>query len=135
MLFRLAVGAIFIGASIYKIIDPGAFTKSIWYYHIVPGSLINLMALILPWLELIVGGCLVVGVLYKGAVVAVNGMMLLFITALSIAIQHGIDIDCGCFKMSQASGDAAWEALIFDLALIILTIQLALSRSTKWRLR
>ncbi|MBU8932385.1 MAG: DoxX family membrane protein [candidate division Zixibacteria bacterium] len=135
MLFRLAVGGVFIGASVYKIIEPGDFARSIWYYHMVPGNLINLMALILPWLELVAGLCLVIGVLYRGAVIAVNGMTVIFIIALSVAIQRGIDIDCGCFKAAQASGEAAWEALIFDLVLIVLTIQLALSQSTKWRLK
>ena len=135
MLSRLAVGIIFIWASIYKIIDPCSFSKSIWYYHMVPGDIINLMAIILPWVELISGACLIVGVLYKGAVVAVNGMTIIFIIALSTAIFRGIDIDCGCFKAAQESSEAAWESLIFDFVLIAFTIQLALSRSTKWRLK
>ena len=52
---RLFIGIVLIYASYYKIIDPGSFAKSIWYYHMVPGALINLMALVLAWLELIVG--------------------------------------------------------------------------------
>lgn len=134
MLSRLIVGVIFIYASAYKIIDPGSFAKSIWYYHMVPGNFINLIALILPWMELITGVCLIAGVFYKGAVVIVNCVTIIFIIALSTAISRGIDIDCGCFKAGQASDDAAWGALIFDLVLIVFTIQLALSNSTKWRL-
>lgn len=135
MLVRLAVGVAFIWASAYKIIEPGTFAKSIWYYHMVPGSLINLMALILPWLELIAGVCLIVGVLYRGSVIAVNGMTIVFILAISSAIYRGIDIDCGCFKAAQSSGDNAWESLLWDFLLIAGTIQLYFSRSTRWRLK
>ncbi len=33
---RLVVGASFVYASFYKIIEPATFAKSIWYYHMVP---------------------------------------------------------------------------------------------------
>ena len=38
IIVRLVVGVTFIYASFYKIIDPGSFAKSIWYYHILPGQ-------------------------------------------------------------------------------------------------
>jgi len=134
VIVRVAVGATFIIASVYKIRDPGAFAKSIWFYHLVPGDLINLMALILPWIELLCGLALILGLFYHGAVVLVNVMMVTFIFALSIAIARGIDIDCGCFKAGQAATRAAWEALVFDLVLILFTLQLLFSRSKQWLL-
>lgn len=131
---RVAVGTTFIIASVYKIRDPGAFAKSIWFYRLVPGDLINLMALILPWIELLCGLALILGLFYHGAVVLVNVMMVTFIFALSIAIARGIDIECGCFKAGQATTKAAWEALVFDLVLILFTLQLLFSRSKRWLL-
>ena len=53
MAVRVVVGVVFVSASVYKIIDPGSFARSIWYYHLMPGSLINLIALVLPWVELL----------------------------------------------------------------------------------
>jgi putative oxidoreductase len=132
---RLIIGAVFIYASVYKIIDPGLFARAIWYYHLVPGMLINLMALILPWLELLVGLALVFGFLYRGAVVWVNIMMVVFIVALTATIVMGIDIDCGCFKASQSATEPAWNSLLFDIALLVFTLQLFLSRSKRWFLR
>ena len=41
LISRLFIGGVFIYASFYKIIEPASFAKSIWYYHMVPGSLIN----------------------------------------------------------------------------------------------
>jgi len=131
---RVAVGATFIVASVYKIRDPGAFAKSIWYYHLVPGDLINLMALILPWIELLCGLALILGLFYHGAVILVNVMTVTFIIALCATIVKGIDIDCGCFKAGQTATRAAWEALVFDLVLILFTLQLLFSRSKRWLL-
>jgi putative oxidoreductase len=131
---RLLVGVVFIYASLYKILDPGAFAKSIWYYHLVPGDLINLIALVLPWIELLCGLCLILGLFYHGAVVWANVLTLTFIFALSTTIVRGIDIDCGCFKAAKVATESAWQALWFDIVLLVFTLQLLFSRSRRWML-
>lgn len=132
--FRLFVGISFIYASFYKIIEPALFARSIWYYHMVPGELINPMALLLPWVELIVGVCLILGVYYRGAVLLVNLMVIMFMIALISAAVRGIDIDCGCFKPGKKSSESALKTLWFDLALLVMTVQLWFSRSRRWML-
>ena len=52
-----------------------------------PLQLINLMALILPWLELILGVLLLSGIWLSGAVLGINFLMIIFIGALDH--QHG----------------------------------------------
>lgn len=132
MLSRLVIGIMLIYASYYKVIEPASFAKSIWYYHMVPGSLINLMALILPWLELICGLGLILGLFYDGAKVWATLMMVMFIIALSSTIVRGIDIDCGCFKASQGATGSAWKSLVFDLVAMVFVIQMLLSKSRRW---
>lgn len=132
LLIRLTVGAVFIYASIYKIIEPISFAKSIWFYHMVPGNLINLMALVLPWLELVCGLALITGFQYRGSVLLINLMTILFIIALATAAIRGISIDCGCFKAAAATENSAMDALWLDLGLIILTLQLLFSKSQRW---
>lgn len=134
MISRLTIGGIFIYASHYKIVEPGSFARSIWYYHMVPVDLINLMAIGLPWFELLVGLGLIFGVLYRGSVLAANLMTLMFLIALGSAIMRGLSIDCGCFKAGAQATEAAWEAFYFDIGMAVLTIQLLFSRSTRWRL-
>ena len=135
MAFRLFVGITFIYASYYKIVDPDAFARSIWYYHMVPGSLINLMALVLPMVELLCGLALILGLFYRGSVLLVNLMTVMFIAALLSAVARGIDIDCGCFKAGKASSESAIYAVWFDLGLLVATVQLLLSRSCRWMCR
>lgn len=134
LLSRLVIGGVFVYASLYKIVEPGSFAKSIWYYHMVPGGLINLLAICLPWLELLAGMGLLFGVLYRGSVLSVNLMTLMFMIALASAISRGLSIDCGCFKAGAQATESAWEALYFDFGMALLTLQLLFSRSTRWRL-
>lgn len=125
---RLAVGGIFIYSAFHKIIDPGNFGRFIWNYHIAPGALINLAALILPWVELLVGLGLILGILYRGAALLVNGMTVVFIIALASAVVRGLNIDCGCF----GDAESAREALVRDIGLLALTLQIWFSRSRRW---
>lgn len=133
MLSRLVIGVMLIYASFYKIIEPASFAKSIWYYHLVPGYLINLIAIILPWLELFCGLALILGIFYEGAKVWSAIMMVVFIIALASTIVRGIDIDCGCFKASQGATGSAWKSLIFDLFAMLFIIQMMISKSKRWQ--
>ncbi|HUV30268.1 MAG TPA: MauE/DoxX family redox-associated membrane protein [Acidobacteriota bacterium] len=135
MFSRVLIAVLFIYASFYKIVEPALFAKSIWYYHLVPGKLINLAALILPWLELFCGLALILGIVYRGAVVWVNVMTAAFIIALAYTIALGIDIDCGCFKAAGSATGPAWNSLLLDLGMIVFTLQLLFSRSRRWRLQ
>jgi len=135
LLVRLTVGVTFIYASYYKVVEPALFAKSVWYYHMLPGSLINLTALILPWVELLVGLVLIFGVCYRGAVFLANLMTIIFILALIVSIARGISIDCGCFKAGKTATRDAWNALFFDFGLVAMTIYLFLSRSKRWQLK
>ena len=133
LLVRVTLGVVFVYASFYKILEPAEFAKSICYYHMVPGKLINLMALILPWLELIVGLGLIFGFYYRGSVLLVNLMIVMFIVALASAIDRGLNIKCGCFEAGGAATTTAENRLYQDLLLLVGGIQLWVSRSRAWQ--
>ena len=61
LMARLILGVIFIYASIDKIFHPAAFAEAVYNYQILPDALINLTAIVLPWLELILGAFLILG--------------------------------------------------------------------------
>jgi len=94
---RLIMAGIFIYASIEKIAEPAKFANDVYNYQILPDVLINLTALVLPWLELLLGLCLLTGVWLPGAVLAVNGLLIAFLTALVFNLARGLDVNCGCF--------------------------------------
>lgn len=134
LIVRLALGGVFLYAAYFKIVDPQVFAKSIWFYHMVPGSMINAMAIVLPWLELLCGLGIILGFFYRGSVFWINLLVVMFLVALSVAVSRGISIDCGCFKASAASTDSALQALYRDIGYFVLSLQLLFSRSKKWML-
>jgi uncharacterized membrane protein YphA (DoxX/SURF4 family) len=98
ILARLVMAGIFIYASIDKIANPAAFAKDVYNYQILPDALINLTALVLPWLELLLGLCLLAGVWMPGAVLSVSGLLMVFLAALVFNLVRGLDVNCGCFS-------------------------------------
>ena len=103
--FRIILSMVFIYASYDKIINPIAFSDAIDNYHITPIILNNIFALIIPWLELIIGLCLLFNVLFDGAVNLTIGLLIWFIFILIQALFRGIDLDCGCFDLLEKGND------------------------------
>ena len=95
---RIILGLVFIYASYDKILDPVSFSSNIDNYHISPVALNNLAALIIPWLELIIGICLLIGVFLDGASLISIALLVFFIFIISQAYVRGISLHCGCFK-------------------------------------
>jgi len=96
LVMRLLLGFIFVYASISKIIDPQTFARSIDNYHMMPFGLENTMAVLMPWVELLVGVALIIGLYVDGAALLAGGMALMFIVAITQAILRGYNIECGC---------------------------------------
>ncbi len=106
LIFRIILGVVFIYASYHKILDPVSFSDNIHNFHITDNLIWteNLAALIIPWLELIVGVFLIFGVFLEGATSITIGLYIFFIIILSQAVIRGIDVHCGCFKTEADSG-------------------------------
>lgn len=118
LIARILIGGILIYASIDKIVDPSGFARTIDNYHLIPFGLENIMAIILPWLELIIGLCLIIGVFIDGAAFLVIIMMVVFISAITYAILNGYNIECGCgLKPGELIGI---QKIIEDITYLIL---------------
>lgn len=103
---RWILGVVFIYACIHKILDPAAFARAVYLYQILPDGLVNLVALVLPWVELFLGVLLVIGIWMPGAAVLSTLLFMVFMGVLSYNLARGLDIGCGCFSTSPA-GEAA----------------------------
>ena len=103
-IFRLILGVVFIYASYDKILNPAGFSDNIHNFHLTPPAVENLAALIIPWLELIVGVFLIFGVFLEGSTSITIGLLTFFIFILSQAVFRGIDVHCGCFKTEADAG-------------------------------
>ncbi len=104
---RLILGVVFIYARIDKIFDPASFATVIYNYQLLPDYLINLTAIALPWLELILGLFLIVGLFREGTVLIVKGLFVLFLSAMIFNLARGLDIYCSYFPTSADEANGA----------------------------
>ena len=79
---RLVVGMVFVYASLDKIAHPDQFARAVYYYRLLPLPLLHPFALILPWVELVCGLALLLGVFRRGAALVCLLMTLTFTVAV-----------------------------------------------------
>jgi len=93
----LIIGGIFIYAGVIKAMDPVGFANDIDNYKILPWPLTVRLAFYLPWLEILCGLAVILGLLYRGGLLILTMLISIFIIASVIAKVRGLDITCGCF--------------------------------------
>ena len=121
ILCRLVLGGVFIYASLDKIANPAEFAKAIGNYHVLPFGLENLLALFLPWLELLTGILIIAGIMVDGATILIISMNIVFIFAISQALARGISIECGCFSVSTEGGsNIGFQTILRDFVYLIM---------------
>ncbi|MGC8492945.1 MAG: MauE/DoxX family redox-associated membrane protein [Syntrophobacteraceae bacterium] len=127
LLARLLLGAVFIAAGAGKLLHPHAFAAIVSNYQILPAQLVNGAAVILPWLETLVGLLILSGIWLPGALSLADMLLFIFLAALASAAARGIDIDCGCFSVKPAaSPNFIWylsRDLLFLLLAAAITVQ------------
>jgi uncharacterized membrane protein YphA (DoxX/SURF4 family) len=114
-LLRVALGAVFIVASLDKIQNPEAFATTIANYRLLPYTVINGVAIALPWLEVLTGSLLVLGVWIRANTMIAWGLLLVFSIAISQALARGLDISCGCFTTNPVAERMTLWTLLWDL--------------------
>ncbi len=116
LISRWTLGLVFIYASSHKIVDPAGFAKIIYGYKLFPVEIINLLAIMLPYIELISGLALITGFWPRSAAIIINGMLFAFIVAISINLIRGHDFDCGCFSLgNQKQSLTGGQLLVRDI--------------------
>ena len=111
---RLLLGCLFIFASFDKLRFPEPFARILYNYHILPDAGVNLVAIILPWLEILLGLCLVAGVWLPGAVLIATGLLCAFTAALAFNLARGLDVRCGCFATGITTDPATLITVLRD---------------------
>lgn len=135
-LLGIGVGGVFVYASLDKIAQPAEFAKIIYNYRILgpdfdTGPLAaNLLAVTLPWLELVAGLLLITGLWRREAALATAGMLVMFLFAVSWALLQGVDLaNCGCFTVAAGEEGAGRrvgiQLLVGDTGLLAATLVLA----------
>lgn len=132
LIARWVLGLIFIYASFHKIMAPAEFAKVIYGYEIFPAAVINLTAIVLPFVELIAGLALILGIYPLSAVLIINVLLIGFIVALSVNLIRGHEFDCGCFAFEEFGRSNFNQAWIWrDIVLLGLGIHILFFKNTR----
>lgn len=121
---RLVLGSVFVIAGVEKIVNPNAFAKAINNYQMVPFATLNIMALVLPWLEVLTGVFLIFGIRLRASSALVGAMLVVFLIAIGSAMARGLSIECGCYSQGGGGEIVGWKKVFEDVALLLLAVQI-----------
>jgi uncharacterized membrane protein YphA (DoxX/SURF4 family) len=129
----IGLGAVFIYASLDKIAHPLDFARIVYRYRlagptaalgVVPA---NLLAVILPWLEMVTGILLIAGLWRREAAVVAGAMLVMFLVAVGYVMWQGIDVEhCGCFTVGGEGRSAGWTLIASDLGMLVAALYVTL---------
>ncbi|KQY63582.1 MULTISPECIES: MauE/DoxX family redox-associated membrane protein [unclassified Nocardioides] len=132
LLARLVVGGVWIVAGALKLPDPAASVRAVRAYDLLPESVVPTVGHVLPLVEVVVGVCLVIGLLTRPMALLSVLLFAAFIFGIASAWSRGLQIECGCFGgggySSNATDDYPWE-IARDVGLLLASALLV------WRAR
>ena len=131
---RVLLGVVFIIASAHKIMFPADFALDVYRYQLLPDALINPVAILLPWLEFVVGLVIMFSSRFKDAAAAwILGLLAVFTVAIIINLARGLDVACGCFS---AGGDKpiGWDNVLRNLGYAFLAAVIVFEHKIRLRL-
>ena len=124
-LLGIALGAVFLYAAYDKIPHPADFARIVYHYQLIgPNQHVgpwasNLLAVTLPWIEVVVGLALLTGVWRREAATLASVLLVVFVVAVSAALARNIDLEnCGCFSVSGEGRAAGIQLILADLLML-----------------
>ena len=120
LIFRITLGVLFVYASVDKILYPTSFADSVSSYQVVPRPLLNIVAIIFPWCELVAGLFLLNGFKTRSSNILIFIMLCLFNVLIISVLARGLQIDCGCF--SSGSDPIGIPKLLEDCGYLLMSL-------------
>jgi uncharacterized membrane protein YphA (DoxX/SURF4 family) len=132
-LLGIALGAVFLYAAYDKILHPADFARIVYHYQLIgPNQHVgpwasNLLAVTLPWIEVVLGLALLTGVWRREGATLASVLLVVFVVAVSAALARNIDLEnCGCFSVSGEGRAAGIQLILADLLMLGGALVLAL---------
>jgi Methylamine utilisation protein MauE len=135
-LIRISLGCVLLYGSISILQRPFTYLEIVYQYELLGPKSGMIVAMIIPWAELIIALCLISGVSISGAAFNLMGLSILFTGAQAYAIQHEFSIRCGCLMdLFLRGADPINYYTIMGTALIgILSLGLIIIQFKGWEL-
>jgi uncharacterized membrane protein YphA (DoxX/SURF4 family) len=134
---RLLTGGVWIAAGALKLPHPADSVRAVRAYDLLPEAVVPTVGHLLPVVEVVIGLCLVLGVLVRGTAVVSALLVTAFVIGISSAWARGLSIDCGCFGGGGRIPDAAAKypgEIARDVGLLALSAWLVVRPRSRWAL-
>jgi uncharacterized membrane protein YphA (DoxX/SURF4 family) len=116
---QVVLGLLFLLAALAKIVDPASLAKEVHNFRLVPFWSEHLVAMTLPWVELMAGLALVLGIRARAGAWVAGLLLLAFTFGVALAMARGLNFECGCFG-TAAGTRVGWTKLGENLGMIAL---------------
>jgi putative oxidoreductase len=117
---RLGLAGVFLAAAAPKLADPLGFAAALANYRVFPDALLNVIATVVPALELVAALAVLTGWRLRGGALLLGGLLLAFTGLLAASLARGLDLDCGCFGRTEQVDPVSPLHLLRNVGLLAL---------------
>ncbi len=125
LILRVVLGGIFLAAGALKIGHFDLFASEIAGFQLLPHAVVAPLALLLPFVEVLLGAYLILGLFTRAAGWFAAFQLAVFAAAIASAVVRGISTSCGCFGPADATM-TSWPEVGRDAGLALLAVLVAL---------
>ena len=118
---RLAIGGVLLYAGILKLNNAADFALDIEHYKMLPEPVINFMAIVMPWNEVVIGSMLMLALWPRAVSLLSAALFMIFGIAVTQAILRHLNIECGCFGKA-GSTQIGLKHLLLDAGGVLLSL-------------
>ncbi|GJQ63799.1 MAG: hypothetical protein SCALA702_28520 [Melioribacteraceae bacterium] len=123
LVFRIILAIVFIFAGMEKAANPADFSEAVANYRVISLFLQNIVAIVIPWVEVVSGILLLYGKFLKENSTIISVLLIAFNILVLQAMLRGLDIDCGCFGTIDAQ-IVGFRKLLENFALLAMGISI-----------
>ena len=132
-LARFGLAAVWLLSGVPKALDPDQTYVAVRAYDVLPPLGVELVAAVLPWLEIALAVLLLLGLGTRAAALVSAGLLLVFVAGVAQAWARGLSIDCGCFGgggVVEPGRTAYVQELARDAGFLVLAVWLVVRPRT-----
>lgn len=129
LILRLVTAGLFIWAAVVKLRGPLDFMFSIKGFKLLPEHMLEPLAFMVPWTELVCGAALIIGLWGRAAALVISAMLVVFMAAIvSVIVRPDISVSCGCFgdfTLICPPGEVGWCNVGQNVLLLAIALPVA----------
>jgi uncharacterized membrane protein YphA (DoxX/SURF4 family) len=124
---RWLVAGIFLRSGLAKTTGLAAFRSAVANYRLLPPAVVTVVAMTLPFAEILAAVLLAVGVLTVVVAAGLAFLLVAFALAIGINLARGRVFDCGCAGSAAAPRLIGWRHVMADLVLAAMAAAIAVA--------